>query len=391
MDFLDAILIVLLVGAAAHGLRVGAAVQIATIVGVLAGVTLGVVLIVNVDSHISGTPTKALAAILFLCIPAALLGGVGRQAGVHLWRAIRRIRFGPLDALAGLLLAVAGMGVVLWLFASVFAYAPSRLLANEIDNSAILRGIDNVMPPVPDAFARIDVYLAESGFPQVVVGLLPGPTSNVPLATRAEVSSAKRADAGSIVKVIALGCNEEIEGSGFFVSGGLIVTNAHVVAGSHSITVYAPNGKSSRAMPVLFDSRFDLAVLKVNSLGLRPLSVDDGFIANGTRAVFLGYPEDVNKVQAGAAGVITRFTAEGRDIYDSAITIRQVYEIHGVVEPGNSGGPLVSRSGEVLGVVFSRSTAKQDIGFALTSPGVESRIAQARHNPSAVPTGECVA
>lgn len=389
MDFLDAILIVLLVGAAAHGLRVGAAVQIATIIGTLAGVTLGVVLIVNVDAHLSGTATKAVFAILCLIVPAALLGGLGRQGGVRLWRAIRRIRFGPLDAVVGGVIAIAGIGVILWLFASVFENAPSTLLANEIENSAILQGIDKVMPPVPDAFARIDAYLAESGFPQVVVGLVPGPTSTVHLATGREVGEAERAAANSTVKVIAIGCDEEVEGSGFAVSGSLIVTNAHVVAGSHAITVYAPNGRSARAVPVLFDSRFDLAVLRTRNLGVPPLTVEHGYIGNGTRVVFLGYPEDGPESEL-PAGVVTLFTAEGRDIYDESLTIRQVYEIRGRVEPGNSGGPLVLPSGKVYGVVFSRSTTNSDIGFALASPGVQQRIAIAERKTAPVSTGECI-
>jgi S1-C subfamily serine protease len=389
VDFLDAILIVLLVGAAAHGLRVGAAVQIATIVGVLAGVTLGVVLIVNIDPHLSGTATKAVGAVVLLFVPTAILGALGRQGGVRLWRAIRRVRFGHLDAIAGLLLAVAGTGVVLWLFASVFVNAPSTLLANEIENSAILRGIDTVLPPVPDAFARIDAYLAENGFPQVVVGLIPGPSANIHLATKADVTEARRAAAASTVKVIALGCDEEVEGSGFEVPGGLIVTNAHVVAGSRAITVYAPNGRSAPAVPVLFDSHFDLAVLRTSNLGIRPLIVDDGYAGNGSPVVFLGYPED-GPLRERPAGIVTRFTAEGRDIYDESLTIRQVYEISGRVEPGNSGGPLVLPSGEVLGVVFSRSTVNQDVGFALTSPGVESRIVKAEENNSTVSTGQCI-
>jgi S1-C subfamily serine protease len=389
VDFLDAILIVLLVGAAAHGLRVGAAVQVATIVGVLAGVTLGVVLIVNVDPHLAGTATKAITAIVFLVVPAAALGGLGRQGGVHLWRAIRRIRFGHLDAIAGLLFAVGGVGVLLWLFASVFANAPSQLLANEIENSAILRGIDNVMPPVPDAFARIDAYLAESGFPQVVVGLVPGPTANVHLATEQQVRQATAAAASSTVKVIAVGCNEEVEGSGFEVHGGFVVTNAHVIAGSTSITVYAPNGRSARAIPVLFDSHFDLAVLRTSNLGIPPLTVDDKTVPSGSRVVFLGYPED-GPLSERPAGVMTEFTAEGRDIYDETLTIRQVYEIRGYVEPGNSGGPLVSPTGQVLGVVFSRSTTNSDIGYALISPGVHQRIVEAEQTGSAVSTGECI-
>ena len=389
MDFLDAILIVLIIGSAAHGLRVGAAVQIASLVGVLAGVALGALLVVTIDPHVAPKPEKAIIAIVLLVFPAALFGGIGRQLGVRAWRAIRNFRFGTVDAVAGLLLAVAGTAVVLWLFASVLVDVPLTLVAAEIDNSAVLRGIDAVLPPVPDAFARVESYLAENGFPQVVIGLVPGPTGGVRIANQPQVVEAAHADKGSMLKVIAFGCGEELEGSGFEVAGGLVVTNAHVIAGTGSITVYAQNGQSSKAVPVLFDPHFDLALLRTGPLGVRPLSVDNVIVSHGTKVVFLGYPEG-GPLTVLPAGVLAEFTAEGRDIYGGSLTIRQVYELQAAVEPGNSGGPLVLPSGQVIGVVFSRSTTDHDVGFALTSPGVASRIAEAQNRHTPVGTGECV-
>jgi S1-C subfamily serine protease len=389
MDFLDAILIVVIVGSAAHGLRVGAAVQLTTLIGVLAGLVLGALLVVEIVPHVSGAPTKALVTVGLLVFPAAVLGGFGRQVGVRAWRAIRRIRFGLVDSFAGALIAVAGTALVLWLFASVLVNAPSPLVVKEIDNSAVLRGIDAVMPPVPDAFARIEAYLAETGFPQVIVGLVPGPTGSVPLASSPEVASVVSEDGASTVKVVAFGCGEELEGSGFAVGPGLVVTNAHVIAGTSEISVYAQNGRHSAAVPVLFDPRFDLAILRVGPLGVTPLSIDRGFVSRGTPVVFLGYPEG-GSFNAQPAGILSKFTAEGRDIYAESLTIRQVYELEAAVRPGNSGGPVVTLDGEVVGVVFSRSTSNPDVGFALASPGVASRVAQAEGAPSPTGTGQCV-
>jgi len=389
VDFLDAILVVVIIGSAAHGLRVGAAVQISTLVGVLAGVILGALLVVTVDSHITGSPERAFVALALLVFPAALFGGFARQLGMRAWDAIRKVRLGLVDALAGSLLAIAGTAVVLWLFASVLVNAPVTLVSSEINNSAVLRGIDAVLPPVPDAFARVEAYLAQNGFPQVVVGLVPGPTGKIRIASGKDVAEAAHADSASTVKVIAFGCGEELEGSGFEAQGNLIVTNAHVVAGASSITVFAENGQSSRAAPVLFDSRFDVAVLRTAPLGIPPLTVDTSVVDHGAQAVLLGYPEG-GPLAVSPAGVLDQFTAEGRDIYGESLTVRQVYELQAKVEPGNSGGPLVLPTGQVIGVVFSRSTSNTDIGFALTSPGVAQRISEAQGRRTPVGTGQCV-
>ena len=79
---------------------------------------------------------------------------------------------------------------------------------------------------------------------------------------------------------------------------------------------------------------------------------------------------------------MAEFEAEGRDIYGQGLTLRNVYEIQAVVRPGNSGGPLVQPDGEVIGVVFSRSTTNGDIGYALTSPGVLSRVDRRSRPPA---------
>jgi S1-C subfamily serine protease len=108
------------------------------------------------------------------------------------------------------------------------------------------------------------------------------------------------------------------------------------------------------------------------------------------QAAVLGYPGG-GPFQAVPAGVMAEFEAEGRDIYGQGLTVRNVYEIQATVRPGNSGGPLVQPDGQVIGVVFSRSTTNGDIGYALTSPGVLSRVQQAESSRRVVGTGACTA
>jgi S1-C subfamily serine protease len=86
---------------------------------------------------------------------------------------------------------------------------------------------------------------------------------------------------------------------------------------------------------------------------------------------------------------MAEFEAEGRNVYGQGLTVRNVYELQAIVRPGNSGGPLVLPDGEVVGVVFSRSTTDSDVGYALTSPGVLSRVQGATFDTAAVGTGAC--
>jgi S1-C subfamily serine protease len=118
------------------------------------------------------------------------------------------------------------------------------------------------------------------------------------------------------------------------------------------------------------------------------LVLDANVVPRGVEAAVLGYPGG-GPFTADAAGVMAEFQAEGRNIYGQGLTIRDVYEIQAVVRPGNSGGPLVEPDGQVIGVVFSRSTTNGNIGYALTSPGVLTRVSTAAGATGPVGTGPC--
>jgi S1-C subfamily serine protease len=278
---------------------------------------------------------------------------------------------------------------MIWLLASILVNSQFSLVATQINNSKIIHAVTNVMPPIPTALAPAERFLSDEGLQVVADGLvqLAGP---VAYPTAAQVRAATNAAAPSTVKVVAVGCGEIQEGSGFVVSPGLVVTNAHVVAGTQSVRV--EDSVSYHVATVeLFDPEFDLAVLRVPGVIGRPLAIDANLVGRGTKAVVIGYPEG-GPLTVDPAGVRSEITATGLDIYGQNETVRAVYEVQALVRPGNSGGPLVEPDGLVIGLVFSRSPSTPDIGYALASPGVLQRVkrAEALAPTTVVGTGACI-
>jgi S1-C subfamily serine protease len=392
VNALDIIILVLVAAAAIHGLRLGAAIQVVSFTGFILGLALGALLVYLIAPHIHGSATKAIVAMLLLFIPAGFLGGVGRQLGVHAWRAIRDSRLGKADAAAGCVLAVAGTLVLSWLFASVLVNSQFNVVSSQIDSSKIIRALDQVMPPVPNKFLTVERYLSQQGFPLVFANIVPEEPGPVTVATPAQVKAASDADAASTVKIVGYGCGGiQQEGSGFVVAPHLVVTNAHVVAGISNLTVETLFDSDHRAFAVYFDPKLDLAVLEVEgpSLPMPPLHLDSQVVERGTRAVVLGYPED-GPFNAQPAGVEGRSEAVGLDIYGNAETTRTVYTLDAFIRPGNSGGPLIEPNGLVIGVVFSRLSGSNDEGFALASPAVLAGVQKAEAHPVRTSTEGCV-
>jgi uncharacterized membrane protein required for colicin V production len=179
VDALDVILIVIILAAALRGLRRGAAVQVLSYGGALAGLAVGAVLVLVICPHLRGEHTKTIVALLLLLVPAALLAAGGRQLGSGLWRRLRRARFGAVDAFAGALVASGGALVVIWLLASILVNSQFSLVATQINDSKIIRTVTDVMPPVPSALAPAERFLSSEGLQVVADGLvqLAGPVA----------------------------------------------------------------------------------------------------------------------------------------------------------------------------------------------------------------------
>ncbi|MEJ7689519.1 MAG: MarP family serine protease [Nocardioidaceae bacterium] len=192
----------------------------------------------------------------------------------------------------------------------------------------------------------------------------------------------------SVVKVLgtASSCARNLEGSGFVFAAERVMTNAHVVAGVRAPTVTVGEGVYE-AEVVYYDSDIDVAVLAVPGLDVRALRFD-GSAESGEAAAVLGFPEN-GPYDVQPARVRDRQSLRSPDIYGDGTVVRDTYSLFSRVRQGNSGGPLVDRQGEVIGVIFAASVTDADTGYALAADQVAdaARISTSSHEP--VSTGDC--
>jgi len=393
VDWVDVLIIGLMLLAAVHGLRLGAIVQLLTFGGFFLGFFLGTKVWVSLlSSGPTDDVTRSVLVVSLVLFTACALGYAGRVIGTWSNATVRRHHLGSVDAALGVGVAVVAVLVSVWIVAAVILSPNSRFTSLDaaVARSDILHSIDGVLPRAPSIFNDLQTFLNDQGFPQVFSTLTPPSTPSVSTPTDAQTKALADPAVFSTVKVLGTACSSEQEGSGFVVGPGLVATNAHVVAGEGSGNTQVLLGNDAyAATPVLFDPDFDLAVLRTDAPLGPALVISPNLVARGTQAAVLGYPED-GGLTIGAAGVTEEVTAIGKDIYNSGSVTRGVYALDANVEPGNSGGPLLGPGGQVIGVVFSRSTVYQDVGYALTSPGVLSRVQQAERHHSAVGTGPCI-
>jgi S1-C subfamily serine protease len=385
----DIVLLLAVAGAVAHGLWLGAVVQVLSFAGLWAGLVAGAAVAPFATRLGSDSTTKALFALGCLAAGPLLLGGLGRQLGTRLWARIRQAgSLGRIDAVAGAIVAGGATLLTGWVVASFLVTGRVRPLAAAVQRSLVVRTLDRVLPPAPAFLARIDRLLAAGGLPQVFAQIEPEPASPQPLPPDPAVRAAADRAAGSVVKIVGTACGVVQEGSGFVAgSSGLVITNAHVVAGvSHPVVI--DRAGRHPATTLIFDPAIDVSVLRTSGLAGRPLSLLAGNVGPGAGGAVLGYPGG-GPFDVEPAVVLARFEAVGRDIYSRSLVARQVYQLRSRIRPGNSGGPLVDPDGRVVGVVFSRSVIRDDIGFALTAPEVAPHLRRAEAGPPPAGTGPC--
>jgi S1-C subfamily serine protease len=389
VDLVDLLIILIVIAASLHGLLLGAATQALSFSGVAVGLVLGAAL-APAAARLGRDPTTVAAfALLSLFVFTSLFGTVGRQIGVRLWGRLRQAGLAAVDSVGGAVLAIVASLTACWLIGNVLATAPARGLASEVQRSAILRALNRLLPPAPSIFSRLQRLIDAPGFPQVFAELEPNPAGGLPLPAAPVVRAAVALDGASTVKIVGGACGYILEGSGFVAAAGLVITNAHVVAGVRHPMVLDQHGLRN-ATPVLFNPNLDVAVLRVTPLDEPPLKLLDTTVSRGTGGAVLGYPGG-GPFDAEAAVVLTRRDAIGRNIYGQGLTTRAVYEIESRVRPGNSGGPLVEPNGTVIGVVFARSSLNDNVGYALTSNEVLPELTDAASAAGPVSTGPCAA
>jgi S1-C subfamily serine protease len=392
VDWVDLLIIGLMLLAAVQGLRLGALTQIFTFGGFWLGFLVGGLLWTNLLKTPHDSATRSIVIIGLVMATACSLGYAGRIVGTYSNVSLRRHHLGNVDAALGVGVAVVAVLLSVWLVAAVILSPNSRFASLDaaVNRSDILHSIDHILPQAPSIFNDLQNFLNNQGFPQVFQTLTPPATPNVAPPTTAQTRALANPAVFSTVKVLGTACANEQEGSGFVVGPGLVATNAHVIAGEGSgNTQVLVGGTAYGATPVYFDPSFDLAVLRTNAPLGPALTISSSLVPNGSQAALVGYPED-GPLMVNPASVTEEVTAVGKDIYNSGTVTRGVYALAATVLPGNSGGPLMGPGGQVIGVVFSRSTVYSNVGYALTSPGVLSRVRAAARHHGAVSTGSCI-
>lgn len=396
-DLLDLILLALVAAFAVAGYRQGFIIGVLSLAGFVVGVAAGAYLAPGISRLLAKSgPWQAFVAILVV-FAAAIIGMLLASA---MGAAIRsRLTGRPatfVDALGGAVVNVVAVLVVAWLIGSFVVSAPYPAVARQVANSVVLRTVDRLMPhsalylPV---FPPLRALLSNGLYFPVFSAFGAESALTLPKADAAVLKSRSIArDEPSIVKIVGVApsCSLRIEGSGFVISPNHVLTNAHVVAGvTHGPYVSTTAGQTFPARVVLFDPERDIAVLDVPGLTARPLKFA-GPAADGANAIVAGYPLNM-AFTVRAARVARSIDASGPNIYATAGVQRQIYPLRALVQPGNSGGPLLAPDGSVYGVVFAASATLHDTGYALTAGEVAADAARGAGEYTAVSTQHCQA
>jgi S1-C subfamily serine protease len=376
---LDWIILLFVSVLAVYGYARGFVVGFLSLAGFAAGVFIGTRLAPLLLSQGSKSPYAPLLGLA----GALLLGGVLASGleflGVELRRRIRIPGFGVFDGLLGAVLS-AGIGFgIAWILGAVALQTPgASQLRDDIQRSVVLQRLNQLLPPsgpILNALARVDPFPA-----------INGPRADVPAPTGAILRDPDvRAASNSVVRILGTACGLGIEGSGWVAASGVVVTNAHVVAGEDDTIVQEHgDGPHLTARAIHFDPTNDIAILRVDGLGAPALPLAPT-APPGTAGAILGYPENGPfDARSGRVGETQETITD--DAYGRGPVRRLITSLRGLVREGNSGGPVVDANGRVLTTVFAATVGGPQGGYGVPDPIVRSALADAR---GTVSTGPC--
>lgn len=391
MSLIDLVLVLLMLTFAISGYRQGFLTGALSFVGFFGGALIGLQLGPLLARQFADDATRvivSLATIFGLAIVGQALTG---WIGSHLRHAITSRAGRRVDDLGGALISLLAVLLVAWLVAVPLGSSSLPWLAGSVRNSALLQGMDKVVPERAKAFSEtLRDTVDTNGFPDVFGDLAPTRAREVPapdpaLAGSPVVANGRR----SVVKVLgaAPSCSRRLEGTGFVYAEERVMTNAHVVAGTRTVAVELRGDRYSGRV-VVYDAARDLAVLYIPGLPApaMPFAVREAPVE--ASAIVLGFPLD-GPYNAQSARIRDVGPITGPDIYNSRDVTRDIYTIRALVRSGNSGGPLVSPNGQVLGVIFAAAADDPNTGFAVTADEAAPTADAGLGRVQATGTGDC--
>jgi S1-C subfamily serine protease len=358
----------------AQGFVAGALALVGFAIGAWVGTRVGP-LVLSEGADSGWAPAFGLMGAL---VAGAVLAMGFEGVGARLRARMRTPAAAALDgALGAVLTACVGLGIV-WVLGAV-ALGSGGELRQAVQRSFVLQRLNTVLPPTSgllNALENLDPFPRIDG-PEVRVQ---APTEGI--VDDPQVDAAAR----SVVKVLGTACGLGVEGSGWVAGDGLVVTNAHVVAGQDDTTVQlGGEGGSLDADAVWFDPENDLAILRAPGLGGAPRLAMNVNAEVGADAAVLGFPEDgpydVQPARLGrTATVVTQ------DAYGRGPVQRRITSVRGLVRHGNSGGPVVGADGRVVTTIFAAATSRRRTGYGIPDSVVREALGRAR---APVDTGPC--
>jgi S1-C subfamily serine protease len=389
VNLLDWLLVVLVLAYALsgywQGFITGAFATLGLLLGGLFGIWLAPTALGNADPSL----LVSLGALFIVILSASLGQALFQFAGSRIrdkitWQPVRAV-----DAIGGAALSAVAVLLVAWALGVAISGSRIGSITPLVRESTVLGEVDELLPESANgALNAFNDVVGTSFFPRYlepfaperIVEVGPGPRR---LLRDPDVEQA----AASVVKVRGTNdCGRGVEGSAFLYATNRLMTNAHDVAGVDNPEVDLGD-TTLPAQVVYYNPDIDVAVLAYDS-GDSPTLDFDRTAGAGTGVAVLGYPED-GPYDVQPARIRAQQRLRSPDIYGNGTVIRDVYSIRGLIRPGNSGGPLVSGRGDVVGVVFAASVNDRETGYALTAGQVSDAATAGISGAAEVSTGGC--
>lgn len=388
MPIIDIVLIALLAIALITGLSRGFLATIGFFAGLAAGAVAAYWVTPFVGQWVTAPAWRGPAMILTGILLLLIGSGLGSSIGAFFRRGADRIKLRVPERLLGGIVNVAAAALTISFVAGSLTPVGLPVVSAALGSSAVVRTIDDLTPaPVRTALADLRGQVFAGGIPSFGSLIQIGPVPRTPEIALDDPALTQAAQSVARISGTAYACGITSSGSGFVVADDRIVTNAHVVAGVDTPLVELPGQPAREGRVTYFDPVDDIAVISVDQLDATPLPIVST-LAVGESAVVQGYPGG-GPFTSGSAQILTEGTVPVPDIYNGSSAPRDIYAIAGIVRPGNSGGPLLSTSGEVAGIVFARSDTDDNVGYAMTPAELLPVMAQIDALSTPVASGSC--